>query len=484
MADDAAALIEQLGIQQADLCGSSHGGGVAWQVAIRHPERVRKLIANDGHGGSSRRGCGAVGGVDGSAGRSWGHSVGSERGMPVLSEGGLSEERLERLHEVMAGYVERGVAPGIVTLVSRGGDEDVTVVGTTAVGGDEPMKRDTIFRIASMSKPITAVAAMILVEECKLRLDDPVDELLPELANRQVLRSLESELDDTVPANRPITLRDLLTFRLGIGLVFGPEPYPIQQAMVEQLVGFVPNPQAVPEPDEWMRRLGSLPLIRQPGEAWLYGTGSNVLSVLIARSAGQSLGEFMRERLFEPLGMKDTGFSVPAEKIDRLATAYGTDFTTGELTLIDDPAKSNWSSPPAFESGAGGLVSTVDDLYAFGQMMLNKGTYGDVRILSRPSVELMTADQLTPEQKAIPGLTPGFWEDHGWGFGVAINTKRTQIYASPGRYGWFGGYGTSWYVDPAEGVIGILLTQAALASADPPAIEPDFWTTAYQAIED
>ena len=406
--------------------------------------------------------------------------------MPVLSEGGLSEERLERLHEVMAGYVERGVAPGIVTLVSRGGDEDVAVVGTTAVSGDEPMKRDTIFRIASMSKPITAVAAMILVEECKLRLDDPVDELLPELANRQVLRSLESELDDTVPANRPITLRDLLTFRLGIGLVFPPDPgnpYPIQQAMGEQLVGFVPNPQAVPEPDEWMRRLGSLPLIRQPGEAWLYGTGSNVLGVLIARAAGQSLGEFMQERLFEPLGMQDTGFSVPADKIDRLATSYWTDFTTGELTLIDDLAKSNWSSPPAFESGAGGLVSTVDDLYAFGQMMLNKGTYGDGRILSRPSVELMTADQLTLEQKAIPGLVPGFWEDHGWGFGVAIDTKRTQIYASPGRFGWFGGYGTSWYVDPAEGVIGILLTQAAFASADPPAIERDFWTTAYQAIE-
>src|SRR5215211_850385 len=143
--------------------------------------------------------------------------VGSERGMPVLREGGLSEERLERLHEVMAGYVERGVVPGIVTLVSRGGDEDVAVVGTTAVGGDEPMTRDTIFRIASMSKPITAVAAMILVEECKLRLDEPVDRLLPELADRQVLKRLDGPIDDTVPANRPITVRDLLTFRLGFG---------------------------------------------------------------------------------------------------------------------------------------------------------------------------------------------------------------------------------------------------------------------------
>src|SRR3954470_10930674 len=257
-------------------------------------------------------------------------SARSGQRMPLLSKGGLSEERLERLHAVMAGYVERGVAPGLVTLVSRGDDEDVAVVGTMAVGGDEPMKRGTIFRIASMSKPITAVAAMILVEECKLRLDDPVDELLPELANRQVLRSLESELDDTVPAKRPITLRDLLTFRLGIGLVFGPEPYPIQRAMVEQAVGFVPNPQAIPEPDEWMRRLGALPLIRQPGEAWLYGTGSNVLSVLIARAADQSLGEFMQERLFEPLGMKDTGFSVPADKIGRLPTSYLTNFATGE----------------------------------------------------------------------------------------------------------------------------------------------------------
>jgi CubicO group peptidase (beta-lactamase class C family) len=314
-----------------------------------------------------------------------------------------------------------------------------------------------------------------------------VDELLPELANRQVLRSLESELDDTVPARRPITLRDLLTFRLGIGLVLAPPgTYPIQRAMAEQLVGFVPNPQAVPEPDEWMRRLGLLPLIRQPGEEWLYGTGSNVLSVLIARAAGQPLGDFMRERLFEPLGMKDTGFSVPAEKLDRLPTSYWTDFATGELTLSEDPAKSNWSSPPAFESGAGGLVSTVDDLHAFGQMMLNKGKLGDMRILSRPTVELMTTDQLTPEQKAIPSIVPGLgnWKDHGWGFGVAINTKRTQIYASPGRFGWFGGYGTSWYVDPAEGSIGILLTQAAFASADPPAIERDFWTAAYQAIED
>ena len=356
------------------------------------------------------------------------------------------------------------------------------------------MQRDTIFRIASMTKPITAVAAMILVEECMLRLDDPVDRLLPELANRQVLRSLESELDDTVPANRPITLRDLLTFRLGIGLIFPPDPgnpYPIQQAMDEQLVGLVPNPQAVPEPDEWMRRLGSLPLIRQPGEAWLYGTGSNVLGVLIARAAGQSLGEFLRERFFEPLGMKDTGFSVPADKLDRLATAYGPTSRPERSTLFDDPAKSHWSSPPAFESGAAGLVSTVDDLCAFGQMMLNKGTMGrsPCRELGRrdPLAAVGGADDDRPTDARAEGdlraCCLATWKITAGALASASSPGAT-IRESIGRFGWDGGFGTSWYVDPAEGMITILLTQAAFTSADPPAIERDFWTGAYQAIDD
>jgi CubicO group peptidase (beta-lactamase class C family) len=401
--------------------------------------------------------------------------------------GGLSEERLERLHEVMAGYVDQGNPPGLITLVSRRGQVDVDVAGVTAVDGSEPMQRDSIFRIASVSKLPTAAAAMILVEETKLRLDEPVDELLPELADRQVLRSIDAELDDTVPANRPITLRDLLTFTWGIGLAFSPDPenpYPIQAAMDEQLVGFVPNPSIVPAPDEWLRRLGEFPLMRQPGEEWLYNTGSDVVSVMIARAADQPLDVFMRERLFEPLGMKDTGFSVPADKLDRLPTSYWTDFATGEISLFDDPENSFWSTPPAFPSGAGGLVSTIDDLYAFAQMMLNKGQFGDVRVLSRPSVELMMTDQLTPAQKAIPGLVPGYWENHGWGFGGSVVTARRLISDSIGKYGWDGGYGTSWYVDPVEEMITILLTQVAFASPEPPAIVQDFWTSAYQAIDD
>ncbi len=401
-----------------------------------------------------------------------------------MSGGGLSAARLGRMHDVMAGYVERGTAPGLVTLVSRRGEVHVDAIGMKAVDGSDPMRPDTIFRLASVTKPITAAAAMILVEETKLRLDDPVDELLPELADRQVLRSIDSDLDDTVPANRPITLRDLLTFRLGFGLIFAPEPPPIQQAMEEQLLGFVPDPQAVPVPDEWMRRLGALPLMYQPGERWLYNTGSDVLGVLIARAADQPLDGFMRERLFDPLGMKDTGFSVPADKLDRLANNYWTDPETGALDLFDDARDSRWSRLPVFPSGAAGLVSTAGDLQIFGQMMLNMGTLDGERILSRPSVELMTTDQLTPEQKAVSGLESGYFDSHGWGFGMTIVTRRDKISDSIGKYGWDGGFGTSWYADPAEEMVTILLTQAAFTSATPPDIVLDFWTAAYAAIDD
>jgi CubicO group peptidase (beta-lactamase class C family) len=184
------------------------------------------------------------------------------------------------------------------------------------------MPRDTIFRISSMTKPITAAGAMILVEECKLRLDEPVDRLLPELAGRIVLKRLDGPLEDTVPAKRPITLRDLLTFRMGFGQMMArSDIYPILQAGHKLQIGMgEPNPAAMPAPDEWMGRLGSLPLMHHPGEKWMYNTGSDVLGVLIARASGQTFETFLRERVFEPLGMKDTAFSVPAEKLDRFAT--------------------------------------------------------------------------------------------------------------------------------------------------------------------
>jgi CubicO group peptidase (beta-lactamase class C family) len=403
-----------------------------------------------------------------------------------MSTGGLSEARLGRMHDVMAGYVERGDVPGLVTLVSRRGEVHVDAIGLKAVGGSDPMRRDTIFRISSMTKPITAAATMILVEECKLRLDEPVDRLLPELASRKVLRAIDSPLDDTVPAHRPITLRDLLTFRMGFGIVMAPpDTYPIQKAMSEQLLGQgPPSPSTPPAPDEWVRRLGTLPLMHQPGEKWMYNTGSDVLGVLIARASGQTLETFLRQRLFEPLGMKDTGFSVPAAKLDRLATSYRTNPESGALELYDEARDSQWSRPPAFPSGAGGLVSTVDDYFAFGRMMLNKGKHGGERILSRLSVELMTTDQITPEQKAASAFFPGFWDSRGWGVGVSVITRRDDLAAVPGRYGWDGGFGTSAYMDPKEDMVAILMLQRLWDSPRPPGVYLDFWTSVYQAIDD
>src|SRR5581483_9625572 len=369
-----------------------------------------------------------------------------------MSIGGLSSARLSRMHDFMVKSIERGKVPGLITLISRRGEVHVDVIGAQAFNDPTPMRRDTIFRISSMTKPIIAVATMILVEECKLRLDEPVDALLPELARRKVLKRLDGTLDDTVPAQRPITVRDLLTFRMGFGQIMTPpDPCPILSAANEQQIGMgPPSPGTQPPPDEWMRRLGSLPLMYQPGERWIYNTPSDVLGVLIARASGQPLEVFLRERIFEPLDMLDTSFSVPPSRLDRLATSYLVNPESGKITIYDKPSGSQWSQTPAFPSGAGGLVSTIDDYLAFSQMMLSQGKHGNQRILSRPSIELMTTDQLTPEQKALSVLVPGFFDSYGWGFGVSIATRRDHIAAVPGRYGWDGGLGTSRYSDPKE----------------------------------
>lgn len=399
-----------------------------------------------------------------------------------MTAGALSTTRLARMHDVMAGYVERGQVPGVVTLVSRRGETHVDAIGASALGDSDPMRRDTIFRISSMTKPIAAVAAMILVEECKLRLDEPVDRLLPELAGRRVLKRLDGPLDDTVPANRPISVRDLLTLRMGFGFIMAPNAVPIEEAEREQqLMTLGPPKPATPHtPDEWLRRFATLPLMHHPAEQWMYPTGFSVLGVLLARASDRPLETFLHERIFEPLGMKDTGFSVPAEKLDRLATCYQANPDTGAIEPYDEVADSQWRRPPAFPDAAGGLVSTVDDYLAFGEMMLNRGVYGDQRILSRPSVEAMITDHLTPEQKAgAGGVFLG--DNRGWGLGLSIILRRDDIAASPGRYGWDGGLGTSWYSDPHEDLVAILMTQVL---AFPSGIDLDFWTSVYQAFDD
>lgn len=396
------------------------------------------------------------------------------------SAGAFSKPRLARMKDVLNRPVEQGTLPGLVGLVSRRGETHVVVLGTQARGGKIPMKRDTLFRIASMTKPVTAVGAMMLVEECKIRLDDPVDPWLPELASRKVLKTVASPLDDTVPARRPITLRDLLTFTLGLGAFMAPPgTYPIQKAMADLQVE--PGPEfSRHTPDEYMKRLGSLPLAYQPGESWLYHTGLDVLGVMMARVTGQSLGSFLQERVFSPLGMKDTAFHVPAQKISRLATAYRAD-SDGKLGVFDEAKGGRFASRPKFEAGGAGLVSTVDDYAKFLRMMLNKGALGGKRFLSRPTVELMTSDQLTSGQKA--GGEIFFRGAASWGFGMSVVIRRTDFY-SVGRFGWDGGYGTTGHADPAEDMIGILMTQRLLDSPLPSAAFRDFWTLAYQAIAD
>ena len=401
-----------------------------------------------------------------------------------MSNAGLSKLRLERLHRALSGYVERGDVPGIVALVSRGDDVYVEALGTLALDNLSPVKRDTIFRIASLSKPITAVGAMTLVEEGRLRLDDPIDPWIPELANRRVLRSLESQPDDTVTARRAITVRDLFTFRMGIGSVMAaPGTYPIQALIRDYRIGGDghPIPSKGPGVGEWLKNLSALPLISHPGERWMYHVSSDVLGVLISRVSGKSLGAFLRERIFDPLGMKDTAFHVPAGKVDRLTSCYFFNREKNALDLFDGAVDSAWGPEPPMESGGGGLVSTLDDHFAFSQMMLRKGRHGNEQILSRASVELMTSDQLAPEHRA--GSEIFFGEFRSWGLGMSVDIARREIYHTPGRFGWDGGMGTSAYVDPAEGMIGILFTERMMESPEPPRVFTDFWTHAYASME-
>ncbi|HVU71534.1 MAG TPA: serine hydrolase domain-containing protein [Mycobacteriales bacterium] len=402
-----------------------------------------------------------------------------------MSTSGLSARKLGRAHAVLTRAVDAGRIPGAAALVVRREEEAwVGVVGDADRAGTT-LQRDAIFRISSLTKPITAVATLILVEEGLFRLDEPVDEFLPELADRRVLTSLAADLEDTVPAERPITVHDLLTFQMGLGLVLAyPGSYPIQNALDElQLGQGPPNPQIPPDPDEWMTRLGSLPLIHQPGADWMYNTGSDVLGVLIARATARPYGDVLRERVFEPLGMTDTAFHVPPDQLGRLTALYWSNpFADGGEVVYDAP-DGQWSQPPAFPSGAGGLVSTIDDYAAFARMLMRNGRADDgTRLLSRPSIELMTTDRL-PVGRTYSPLTNGFFDVNGYGFGVAMVTRRTGV-LPVGTYGWDGGLGAAWRNDPREQMTTLLMAPSAWDSPDPPAYVQDFWTAAYSAIDD
>jgi CubicO group peptidase (beta-lactamase class C family) len=395
---------------------------------------------------------------------------------------GFDPARLDRLRTVAAGHTEGDDVGGVAWLVARGDEVEAGAAGVLTRGRPAAVERDTPFRISSMTKPIVAVAALVLVEECRLRFEDPVDDLLPELADRRVLVDGRGPMDGpTVPAERPITLRDVLTFRLGWGMDFtAPWPQPLLEAMHELGLGAgAPEPQGPPEPDEWIARLGALPLLHQPGERWLYHVGADVLGVLVARAAGAPLERVLRERVLGPLGMVDTGFVAdPA----RLGSCYTRDPATGELVVFDPP-EGQWSTPPAFPSGGGGLVSTVEDVHAFGRMLLARGRLPDGdRLLSPAAVAAMTTDHLGDQRE---GSGPSADGSQGWGLGVGVTLRRTGLGPSGGSYGWAGGLGSAWANDPAEDLVGVVLTTDMFTGPSGlPATVQDFWTCAYAALAD
>jgi CubicO group peptidase (beta-lactamase class C family) len=403
--------------------------------------------------------------------------------------GGFSQERLQRVSRALQGYVERGEFAGIITLIHRHSElAHVDTIGWQDKEAQLPIQRDTLFRIASMTKPITTVAALTLVEEGKIRLFDPVETWLPELANRMVMRDPDGSPDDVRPAPRPITLHDLLTYRLGLG--WGPSSlrsrlFALTAAPIADALQ-IPNAESL-APDAWITRLGELPLVYAPGERWLYHTGSDILGVLMARVTGKPLEAVLRERVLEPLRMVDTSFVVPPEKRNRLSVLYGP-APEGGLTVLDHPGASGWSEPPLFPSAGAGLVSTADDYLRFARMLLSKGELDGIRILSRKTVEVMVTDQLTPEQHthATFGNTE-MWANRGFGYTVQIQTRQTGLGPSVGTFSWPGGLGTAWYADPQEDLVAIILLQYqnAIVAADwRSKIGEDFLTLTYQAIAD
>lgn len=379
---------------------------------------------------------------------------------------------MARFAEVAASHVGPEQVPGLVALAASGDDVHVQALGSLSIGG-APVQRDSLFRIASTTKPITGAVTMALVEDGLLSLDEPVARLLPELASPRVLRRMDGPLDDTVAAEREITVRDLLTFTYGFGMhidmFMAPTPWPIVTAEAEAQVSTIgpPDPPVAPGPDEWIKRLGALPLIAQPGERRLYNAGARVLGVLSQRAAGaSSYTEVLQSRIVEPLGMTQTSFVV--SDVTRLATAYANS-PTG-LTVWDPP-DGKWSQQPAFEDCAAGLVSTVDDLLAFARMFLHDGA----PMLSRDAVTEMTRDQLTPAQRAGQ---EAFLGERSWGLcqSVVISGDRA------GAFGWDGGVGTSFLVDPLRDVVVIVLTQRMWEAPQPPAVHTDLQAAAYDAL--
>lgn len=374
--------------------------------------------------------------------------------------GGLSAEGLAQVPAALQGVVDAGDLSGFVTLVWRKGEiAQVNALGLRDIEGGKPMTRDTLFRIASMTKPVTSVAAMMLIEEGKLRLEDPVTKWLPELSDLQVLKDAQGPLDQTYPAPRDITVEDLMTHRSGLAYGFtsiGPIAHAYEAALGSPLV----NPLT---PDAWLKALGTLPLSYPPGERFHYSHATDVLGFLVARIEGKALGQVLRERIFGPLGMEDTFFWCAPEKRDRLAKLYRAPPEGGPLEDVSLPLT---ATPPAFEGGGGGLISTADDYLKFARMMLGKGEVDGVRLVKPATIELMTRNRLTDAQREVPFMGIPFWGGQGFGLGVSVITDPARQEwmgaGSAGAFGWPGAFGTWWQADPAQDMVLIYLIQNSM----------------------
>ncbi len=374
-------------------------------------------------------------------------------------------DQAERIAAAVTGAVADGQVPGAAWRVDRHGE----VLSRGSAG--DGIGPDTVFRLSSTTKPVIAAAAMALLDDGLLELDQPVDDLLPELADRRVLVDASDAAAGTVAAGRSITVRDVLTFRLGLGLDFtAPWPSPTVTALGEAgLPVGPPAPQAAPPPDEWLRLLGAVPLAHQPGERWLYHVGASVLGVLIARAAGRPLPEVLAERVLRPLGMDGTGFGVPPSARDRLVPHWTPPGPDGRREVYD-AADGQWARPPAFPDGGDGLVSTVDDLSAFARMLQTGGRSPDGGpVLTEESVRAMTTEQVGPVDD----------EGGGWGLGIGVRITDEPGGRHAGSYGWDGGLGSSWWADPVTGVSAVLLTDQMWASPQPPPLFDAFRSAAF-----
>ncbi len=373
---------------------------------------------------------------------------------------GFTAAGLAEIPKLLQAAVDAGDLAGMVTLIWRKGEVvQVNATGYRDLEAHAPITRDTMFRIASMTKPVTSVAALMLIEEGKLKLDDPITRWIPELANLQVLRDPSGSLDDTVPAARDITVNDLLTHRGGLAYAFSASG-PLAQAYEARLGPPLGAPQS---PDHWLKALGTLPLMLPPGQTMHYSHASEVLGFLVARIEGKTLGQVLQDRIFGPLGMKDTAFFCPPGKRNRMAKLYRMDLETGKLV---DNSMPHSDRSPAFESGGGGLISTADDYLRFARMLLGKGEVDGVRLLKPATVETMTANHLTEAQLQQPFLGMPYWMSQGFGLGVSVITdaeKHAWMGAgSNGAFGWPGAFGTWWQADPAEDLIAIYLIQDSM----------------------